>query len=406
MKRSFTFKLDITLFIQVFILVIIGLFAVYSATRTPDTAEMSLFNKQLSFAVFGIIVILLTAYIPFRVFERLAIPLYVLSILLLILVYFVGAKGQGITRWIALGPLKIQPAEIAKLSTILMVAKYLSGREININRIKQLSITFLIILLPFILIAKQPDLGTSLVFLALLIPVLFWADLNWFALFVIISPALTMLLSFNFYALLGWMFILAIILYLSRRKTIFLILIFLAHIFIGMVTPQLWGQLKPYQQKRILTFADPESDPKGAGYQIIQSKVAIGSGGVWGKGYMEGSQTQLRFLPAQHTDFIFSVIGEEKGLIGVVFTLIMFLLLLLYMLYLASIVKSPFSSMVIIGITTVLFFHIVINVGMTVGLAPVTGLPLPFISYGGSFLLSTLLMVAVVNNFSVNRFEI
>ncbi len=406
MRRSFTFKLDISLFIQVLILITIGLFAVYSATRTPDAAETGLFNKQLSFALFGIIIILLAAYIPFRLFERLAAPLYILSVLLLIAVYFIGAKGQGIARWIALGPLKIQPAEIAKLSTILMTAKYLSSREVNINRFKHLSITFLIILLPFILIAKQPDLGTSLVFLALLIPVLFWADLNWFALFVIISPALTMLLSFNFYALLAWMFVLSVILYLSRRKTIFLILIFLSHIFIGMITPQLWGQLKPYQQKRILTFADPESDPKGAGYQIIQSKVAIGSGGIWGKGYMEGSQTQLRFLPAQHTDFIFSVIGEEKGLIGVIFTLIVFLMLLLYLLYLASIVKSRFSSMVIIGITTVLFFHIVINVGMTVGLAPVTGLPLPFISYGGSFLLSTLLMIAVVNNFSVNRFEI
>jgi rod shape determining protein RodA len=405
MRRSFSLKLDISLFILILTLTTIGLFAVFSATRTPGTTEMGLFNKQLSFAIIGILLVISVAYIPFRAIERLTLPLYIFSIILLISVYFIGAKGQGIARWIAIGPLKIQPAEIAKLATILMVAKYLSKREVNVNNFKHLSITFLIILLPFILIAKQPDLGTSLVFLALLIPVLFWANLNWFALFLIISPAFTMLLSFNIYAFIAWIFILSVILYLSRRKTIILLLILVSHILIGMATPQLWGQLKPYQQKRILTFADPESDPKGAGYQIIQSKVAIGSGGIWGKGYMDGSQTQLRFLPAQHTDFIFSVIGEEKGLFGIIFTLIIFLLLLLYMLSVGIVVKSTFAGMSIIGITTTFFFHIVINVGMTIGFAPVTGLPLPFISYGGSFLLSTLLMIAIVNNFSVNRFE-
>lgn len=405
MKKSFSFKVDILLFFLVAALVTIGLFAVYSATQTPDTEELNLFDKQLFFAILGLFLVLLTAYIPLKFFERLAIPFYIFSLLLLILVYLIGAKGQGIARWLAFGPIKIQPAEIAKLATILMVAKYLSNKEVNINRFKHLSITLLIILTPFILIAKQPDLGTSLVFLAILIPILFWANLNWFTLFLIVAPAFTMILSFNFYAFLAWMLIISFILFISQRKTIILVLVFFSHIMVGMVTPQLWGQLKPYQQKRISTFANPESDPKGAGYQIIQSKVAIGSGGIWGKGYMEGSQTQLRFLPAQHTDFIFSVIGEEKGLVGVIFTLIIFLLLLLYMLYMGSVVKSPFASLSIIGITTIFFFHIVVNVGMTVGLAPVTGLPLPFISYGGSFLLSTLLMIAVINNFSINRFE-
>jgi len=240
--------------------------------------------------------------------------------------------------------------------------------------------------MPFLLIARQPDLGTSLVFLVLCLPLLFWAGLNWFSLFVIITPLLTMILSFNFYAFLVWMILIFAVLIISKRKPIILISVFIIHIFVGLLTPVLWGQLKPYQQQRILTFANPEADPKGAGYQIIQSKVAIGSGGIWGKGFLEGSQTQLRFLPAQHTDFIFSVIGEEWGFIGVLIVILLFMALLLYLIYLSSLVRSLYASLIIIGITTVLFFHIVVNIGMSVGLAPVTGLPLPLISYGGSFL--------------------
>jgi rod shape determining protein RodA len=184
-----------------------------------------------------------------------------------------------------------------------------------------------------------------------------------------------------------------------------LISIFIVHIFIGLTTPEVWAQLRPYQKQRILTFTNPELDPKGTGYQIIQSKVAIGSGGVWGKGYLNGTQSQLKFLPAQHTDFIFSVIGEETGLFGVGIVLFLFFLLLMYLLYLASVVKSRFSQIVLIGITTILFFHIFVNIGMTVGLAPVTGLPLPFISYGGSFLLVVMTMMGLALNFSMNRYE-
>ena len=252
---------------------------------------------------------------------------------------------------------------------------------------------------------RQPDLGTSLVFLAISVPILFWAGLNWFYLFLILTPVFTVVLSFNFYAFLIWMlFIVAILIY-SRRKLYILISVFIFHILIGLITPVLWGQLRPYQKQRILTFTNPELDPRGAGYQIIQSKVAIGSGGIWGKGLLNGTQTQLKFLPAQHTDFIFSVIGEELGLFGVGIILSIFALLLLYLLYLATSVKSSFSTMVIVGICTILFFHIFVNIGMTIGLAPITGLPLPFISYGGSFLLVMMLMMGVVLNFSLNRYK-
>ncbi|MGD9898202.1 MAG: rod shape-determining protein RodA [Calditrichaceae bacterium] len=404
MNKSFLTKLDFALLSTVLILLTIGLIAVYSATYSPDIENNSYFEKQLTFAVFGLILLLVTSFMPFRVIQKMSYPLYIISIILLILVMFFGVRGFGAERWLSIGPLKLQPSEFAKIATVLAVARYLSTREANVNRFKYLAGTSAIILLPFVLIVQQPDLGTSLVFLVILIPLVYWAGLSWFALFVILFPLATVLLSFNFYTFLIWMAVVLFILLLSKRSIYISVAVFLIHISVGMITPALWGQLKPYQQQRILTFANPEADPKGAGYQIIQSQVAIGSGGIWGKGFLEGSQTHLKFLPAQHTDFIFSVIGEEWGFTGIVFVLSIFLVLLLYMLHLGTIVRSKYSSIVIIGVMTILFFHIFINIGMTAGLAPVTGLPLPFISYGGSFLISTLLMIGIVMNLSVNRY--
>jgi rod shape determining protein RodA len=173
---------------------------------------------------------------------------------------------------------------------------------------------------------------------------------------------------------------------------------------VGIITPYLWSQLRPYQQQRILTFINPEQDPKGAGYQIIQSQVAIGSGGVWGKGYLNGTQTHLRFLPAQHTDFIFSVIGEEFGFIGVMLILLLFMLLIIRLIAIASAIRQSFASMTVIGVATIVLFHVIINIGMTIGMAPVTGLPLPFLSYGGSSLMANLVMMGIILNISRTKY--
>ncbi len=405
MTKDFSAKIDLILLSAILLLLTIGLFTVYSATYTGHAQSQLYFNRQLIFVAIGLISMLVVAFTPLKLIQRLAYPFYGLSILLLILVFFLGVKGYGAERWLAFGSFKLQPSELAKLATILAVARYLSSPEVDINKFKHLLVTAVLIFLPFLLIAKQPDLGTSLVFLALLIPLLYWAGLNWFILFILISPFFTALFAFNFYAFLIWMFIVVLILIFSRKAVSIMAIIFILHITVGLATPAMWAHLRPYQQQRILTFANPEKDPKGSGYQIIQSKVAIGSGGLWGKGYLNGTQTQLRFLPAQHTDFIFSVIGEEWGFMGVMIVLALFLALLFYLLYLAVLVKSVFSSVALIGILTVLFFHVVVNIGMTIGLAPVTGLPLPFISYGGSFLISTLTMMGCVLNFSMNRFN-
>jgi len=352
----------------------------------------------------GILLMVGINFLPLKLLIRVSYILYIFTILLLIFVLFFGKTGLGAERWLVLGPLRIQPSELAKLATILAVGRFLSDKYANVNKFKYLSLSVVLILIPFLLIARQPDLGTALVFLVLIIPILFWAGLNWFSLFVIVSPLFTLILSFNLWAFMGLMFLIVIILYLSKRKIYIAVIVFLINIAVGIATPKVWDQLHPYQQKRILTFINPEQDPKGAGYQIIQSQVAIGSGGIWGKGFLKGSQTHLRFLPAQHTDFIFSVIGEEFGYFGVMIILTLYLILLLRLVLIAYSVRSPFGSLIVIGIITVIFFHIVINIGMTIGLAPVTGLPLPFLSYGVSFLMINLLMIGVALNISRNKF--
>ena len=403
MRRNPLSKIDFILLSIVILLSIAGLLALYSATNT--TQSQGYFLRQVTVLTIGFSLLFVTTFTPLKIILRLSYLFYGISIFVLVLVFFFGVIGYGAERWLYLGPVKLQPSEPAKIATVLAVARYLSRPEVDINRFKHLAVVLGFILVPFLLIARQPDLGTSLVFLAMIIPVLFWAGLNWFALFVLIAPLITAIVAFNAVAFTIWMILIMVILFFSGRKILVLATIFILHVFVGIATPKMWDQLRPYQKQRILTFANPEQDPRGSGYQIIQSKVAIGSGGLWGKGFLKGSQTQLRFLPAQHTDFIFSVIGEEWGFMGVATIMALFFLLLVYLLYLATVVKSPFSSISLIGIMVILFFHIFVNIGMTVGLAPVTGLPLPFISYGGSFLLTTLFMIGLAMNFSANRLK-
>ena len=386
------------------LLIIVGCIAIFSATTSVETDENGFFVRQILWSSAGVIVMIAISLVSIKFINRIVYGFYAFTLFLLLLVLVIGKAGQGAERWLALGPIHIQPSELAKLATILAVGKFLSERHADVNKFKYFAVSVGLILLPFLLIARQPDLGTALVFLALIIPLLYWAGLNWFNIFIILTPLLTMLLSFNFWAFMILMLSIVFVLIYSGRKPIILVAVFLMNIGVGIATPFLWGQLRPYQQQRILTFINPEKDPKGAGYQIIQSQVAIGSGGIWGKGYLKGSQTHLRFLPAQHTDFIFSVIGEEFGFIGVICILLLFLILILRCIYIASTIRGQFESLVIIGIATVILFHMIINIGMTIGVAPVTGLPLPFLSYGGSSLVSNLLMMGVVLNISRNKF--
>jgi rod shape determining protein RodA len=384
-----------------------GLLALYSSSSTVITEGYgtNYFFKQLVWIGIGLVIMTIIIFLPNKLIYESAYILYGISLFLLVVVIFFGSVGQGAERWLRLGPLYIQPSEIAKLTTILAVARFISQDKINLNTFKDFMIASSFILVPFIFIVRQPDLGTAMVFGAIALPMFYWAGLKGSNVLLILMPFLIMLASFQFYAFLILMIILVLYLAYSRKSKTVSVVNFLANISMGLLTPVLWNHLKEYQRNRIKIFLNPEADPRGAGYQIIQSKVAIGSGGFTGKGFLQGSQTQLRFLPEQHTDFIFAVIGEEFGFIGVVIGLVLFFVFLMRGIFIATIVKSRFNSIVAVGIVTVIAFHVVVNIGMTIGLFPVTGLPLPFLSYGGSALLTNMVMAGILLNFYKNRYE-
>jgi rod shape determining protein RodA len=400
-------KFDIILLVSFLGLLALGLVGLYSSSNTAmeQGVATNYFVKQLIWVIVGIFFLIGLYFIPLKWIIDSAYTLYGLNILLLVIVIFFGKSGQGAVRWLQIGPIFVQPSEFAKLATILAVSRFISKENVDINTLKDFLVTALFFVIPFILIIRQPDLGTSMVFVAIALPMMNWAGLKFGNLVLILMPFLMVFASFQFYTFLILMAVLVFYLLYSKRSKFVVMFNFLVNIFMGLITPVLWNNLKPYQRNRIMIFVNPEADPQGAGYQIIQSKVAVGSGGVFGKGFMEGSQTQLRFLPEQHTDFIFAVIGEEFGFTGVLLGLLLYVTLFIRGIQIASLVKNRFSSITSIGIVTVLAFHVVINISMTVGLLPVTGLPLPFISYGGSSLLTNFIMIGILLNFYKNRYE-
>ena len=388
-------------------LVGIGLIALYSSSQPviQGGSGTNYFVLQSIWVVLGLTAMLTAWFFPLRFITSAAYGLYLFSLLLLVAVLIAGVAGYGAVRWIRIGPINIQPSEFAKLATLLAAAKFLGEGNRNVNRPVDFILASLIFVIPFLMIARQPDLGTALVFAAMVLPVFFWAGLKPGNVFLIVMPVFTMIASFNFVAFFVVMGILSLYLVITRRPIWMKIANFGLNVFIGLIMPMLWNHLKDYQKKRILTFLNPEADPLGAGYQVIQSMVAIGSGGLTGKGFLQGSQTQLRFLPEQHTDFIIAVIGEEFGFIGILVVLMLFTILLVRMVKIASLTKNPVNSILVIGMVTVIGFHLIVNMGMAVGLMPVTGLPLPFISYGGSALLTNMVFIGLAQNVFRHRFD-
>lgn len=399
LASKFTDGLDTRVLLTVFGLIIIGLIALFSATYyTLNEHVKANLIKQIWWLLIGIFVFWGIISINPRRFYFSAYWIYALCILSLIGVLLLG-QGRGVHRWIVCGPVQVQPAEFAKVGAILALSRFLSERDkVRVNDLKNIIIALLIMFLPVILIIRQPDLGTALVFFAIGLPTLYWAGLSSFTLFLIMAPVISFFAAFNFYAFFMVMILISGILYLSQRGVKIFTGNILLNIGVGILAPHVWEQLYTYQQKRILNFIGLETDPTGIGYQLIQSKVAIGSGGLLGKGFLQGTQTKLRFLPAQHTDFIISVIGEEFGFLGILIVLGLFLYFLLKVVQIAERTTERFSSLVAIGSVSLFAFHILVNVGMTVGIMPVAGLPLPFMSYGGSFLLVCLILVAFIIN--------
>src|SRR5262245_12543744 len=335
-----------------------------------------------------------------RLIEWMAVPLYAVTIALLLLLLFIG-KGAGtaasVKSWLVIGNFRLgQPSELAKLTVVLMLGKLLASSKDPPKSLVELWKPALIVGIPWLLILSQPDLGTAIVFIGIFFAMLFWSGISWRLLLLLASPVVSLVLTFNTQLWGAWfLLLLALVLWYKPYlwEGVFLVG---ANVILGVVAPLLWENLKPYQQGRLKVFLDPSADPRRSGYHVIQSQVAIGSGGWFGKGYTEGTQKRLAFLPEQHTDFIFSVLGEELGFLGVVVALSLFLILFLRVIRIAERANDSFSSLVGFGLLASWFVHVLVNVGMTLNLMPITGIPLPFFSYGGSFMLASWLAIGVL----------
>jgi rod shape determining protein RodA len=351
---------DWTMFIVMMIICGLGVLQIFSATH--DTIWQGSWWKQLLFIVAGIVLMWIATSVDYHALMSHVYPLYIASVVLLVTVLVVGKRAFGSTRWIALpGGFRFQVSEFAKIAIVLLVARFLTELRTDVLERNDLLKLAGVILVPMALIAKEPDLGTALTYLPILAIGVFLAGMPW-----------------KYWLAIG---IVALI-----------------------VVPIGFTALQPYQKSRIVSFLDPERDPQGTGYQLIQSKIAVGAGGTWGKGVTKGSQTQLRFLPVPHTDFIFSAFAEEHGFIGVMVVMVLYFVLLMQIVQNAQTAPDRAGMYVCMGVGALLLFHILVNVGMVVGRMPVTGIPLPLMSYGGSSIWSTFLMLGLVNSVRIRRF--
>ena len=385
----------------VFSILLLGLISLYSIAESKSLSESNAFFKQLIFLGPAIFLMFVFLIIPKKLIHEYVYILYGLIVLFVILPYF-SAQVADTHRWIDIGlPFNLQPSEIAKLVIVLTLARYLSDRKIEFDHFGAILIPFIIAFIPAAIVLNQPDLGTAIVMMSPVIPMLYWVGARPFHLFLVIAPVLSIVTAFDVSVFTSWTIVMGIIIFLSKPKLWSGISIFFSNIFLGLVFPLFWnGFLRPYHRNRILTAINPELDPLGSGYQVIQSKTALGSGGFFGKGWSEGTQTQLKFLPVQESDFIVSVIGEELGFFAILIMIFLFLYLIMKILYLAFHSTDRFSGLVLVGISTIFLSHIFVNCSMASGMIPVKGLPLPFVSYGGSFLLSSFIMIGIVINFS------
>jgi len=400
-------EFELSLFLVALVLSLIGIVLIFSSKYySSNPSEHNLYLKQMLWLFFGLTAAAGIFFVPVRFHEAMSWVYYIPAVILLALLIVVGTKGQfGSARWFRLGWINFQPSEFAKLAFIFAFARYLSYTRRSIYSFKWLAATVLLVSLPAVLIVRQPDLGSALVFFAVLLSMLFWAGVPLLFLVILVSPVLSLVCGFHWLAWASFFLGFLLILYYHRPRFGFGLFMIVFNLAVGAVTQLFWDRLHGYQQLRIRTFLDPGIDPQGAGYQILQSKVAVGSGGILGRGFLEGSQTRLDFLPLQHTDFIFTVAGEEFGLIGALVILALFTFLVVKGILIAKKARNTFASFTALGITTVFAFQMLVNIGMVIGIMPVTGLPLPFLSYGGSSMLLSWMCIGLLLAISYKWYE-
>lgn len=355
-------NLDWWLVAAVVLLLGCGLGLIDSATHSfaVSTGKAWHVQRQSMFMAFGLLLVTASFAFDYRMLKNYASRLYIFNVVLLIAVMLFGHSQLGAQRWIQIGSLSFQPSEFAKVFLIICLATFMDKRIEWLENFKDYLPVFAYIFVPFILVMRQPDLGTSLTFIAILVGMIFVSGFKY-----------------------KWFF---------RLGVLFVALL-----------PVFWLILKDYQKNRIRVFLNPELDPFGSGYHVIQSKIAIGSGGLLGKGWLAGTQSQLNFLPENHTDFIFAVAGEEFGFIGTAFIIILYAIIIWRGIAIALDADDNFGTLLAVGVTSMFMFHVLVNIGMTAGIMPVTGVPLPFLSYGVSSLTTNLMLVALLLNIKVRK---
>lgn len=361
--RNFILRFDFILVLTTLALAASGALLIFSATRA-DAVRSTDSYKQVTWIVLGLIALIITASVGYQRIRNYALPIYIINLVLLVTVILAGYSSRGMRGWVPVGSFRLQPSEFAKVALIIALAAFLAERKGDISRIRDLFFAFLQVGVPLILILAQPDVGTALVLLAILLGML----------------------------LVG-----------GVRLEHYIVIILFGLIAIALIIN--FQLLKDYQMKRFLVFLNPNIDPLGAGYNLLQSKIAIGSGRFWGKGLFLGTQTRLHFIPERHTDFIFSVLGEELGFMGAAILLALYFILIGRSIRIASTAKDLFGALVATGVASMLLFQVLVNVGMTIGIMPIAGLPLPLVSYGGSSMLSNMIAVGLLLNISLRRFK-
>lgn len=367
--RRFLKNFDWLTLSLIVVISLMGIMTIYSATRPPlDTGtHPDYYLRQMVWLGISIIALILVVSFDYTWLFRFSYPLYGIGILLLVVVLFLGKATMGAQRWLSLGPLSFQPSEFFRIIFIVVFSGYLSSFHHRLPPAAWIKGIILFTLVPMALLIKQPDLGTAIILM-------------------ILSSVIVLAKG------------------VSRRFLVILMITVLLSVpFLGHIV---WEELRDYQKNRIIAFLDPEVDPSGIGYNISQSKISIGSGGTWGKGYLQGTQGPLRFLPEKHTDFIFAVYTEEWGFAGSLVLIAIYLILFLQGLDTAQKAKDAFGKLVATGITSMFFTYFTINIGMTLGLTPVVGIPLPFMSYGGTALLSNFIAAGILISIRTRRFEL
>ena len=415
-SKTFIGKIDIWLFVIYLALVTIGLLSIYAAAFNADHPHIWDFSqnygKQLVFIGVSMLVGFVILLIDAKVFNAFAYVIYGLSLLSLLLVLVIGSKISGSTSWIQLGPISFQPSEFAKFGTALALAHYLGKLDTDLTKFKTKLTAYGIVFIPMLLILAQGDAGSASVFIIFLF-VLYREGMGGRILIIGLVAATLFILSLcvsKWYVMIGLAVIYAIFLLMIDRtkKNVWLLtgILIAACAFVFSVDFAFHHVLKPHQQTRINIILGKEHDIRGVGYNLHQSMIAIGSGGFSGNGYLHGTMTKYNFVPEQHTDFIFCTVGEESGFIGCFFLIALYLALMLRIIHLAERQRSPFSRIYGYGIACIFFFHFAINIGMTIGLVPVIGIPLPFLSYGGSSLMFFSMMIFVFLKQDANRMNI